>query len=62
MTPKKGEYYYHYYKGGYAIFKCTSSENGNYAGEKVWEEKVYHDPKQAKKRVYELNGWEYKNK
>ena len=60
MIPKTGQFYYTFYKGGYAIFKCTSSENGHYAGERIWEEKTYRDPKKAKKRVYELNGWEYK--
>ena len=55
MIPKKGQYYYTYYRGGYAIFKCTSSDENGYSGEKIGE--AYGKSEEAKKRVYELNGW-----
>ncbi len=59
MIPKTGQYYYAYYRGGFAIFRCTHADEKGYAGERVLNELASRDREAIRKRVYELNGWKY---
>lgn len=58
---KEGEY--HYIKSGsmYRIYQCDYSRNGIVTSSPVYSEPyMFTDPEEARKRVYELNGWKYK--
>jgi len=55
---KAGQYYYTKQGNSFAIFKCGETINGVTGDENLHETKV--DLESAKKRVYELNGWTYK--
>lgn len=59
---KVGEYYYTPRGRDFRIYCCVYSENGRTASDPVYEEPLFRDKEEARKRVYELNGWKYKPK
>lgn len=58
MTPKKGQYYYIPRGCVYAIYQCIDERNGDYSG--LPQGESFHSREDARRRVYELNGWTYK--
>lgn len=60
MRPKVGQYYYAPYGRGFRIYRYDSvTENGSSASP-VNSEPIYYNQEDARKRVYELNGWRLK--
>lgn len=57
---KKGQYFYSLRGSFYEIYRCTASDNQGRAGEKINES--FLNPEEARRRVYELNGWTYNKK
>ena len=62
MTMKKGEYSYKPYGRDFRIYVCTYADNYTSMSDPVPGEPYYRDREAARKRVYELNGWNYKVK
>lgn len=56
---KLGEYYYTPKGRHFAIYVVDSVSNGVTTGRPAEGEKLYYDREEARKRVYELNGWNY---
>ncbi len=60
MEPKVGQYHYVYRGNSYVIYRCErSTEKGCLISART-DEPVFRDREQARKRVYELNGWRSK--
>lgn len=60
MESKVGQYHYALRGRGYVIYKCVRvTETGGSISART-DEPVYFDREEARKRVYELNGWRYK--
>ena len=60
MKPKVGQYCYDRRDHAFRIYRYISvTETGSVASP-VQGEKAYFDSEEARKRVYELNGWRYK--
>ncbi len=56
---------YHYIRRGrfYEIYRCTEAGTDGCAGSvHVLDEPPFTDREQARRRVYELNGWKYTTK
>lgn len=56
---KQGQYYYTIHGRYFAIYRCVFNDGHTSMGEKVVNEPPYYDREQARRRVYELNGWNY---
>lgn len=59
---KAGEYHYCLRGRNFVIYRCDYSRNGHESSSPVRDEPVYYNKEEARKRVYELNGWPYKPK
>lgn len=57
---KKGQYSYQPYGRSYRIYVCTYADERSSASSPVNGEPLYHDREAARRRVYQLNGWNYK--
>lgn len=55
---KIGEYSYTPYGRSFRIYVCTYISNGG-SQHSPADEPLYHNREEARKRVYELNGWKY---
>ncbi len=60
MKPQIGQYYYAPRGRFFRIFRCDNVSAGGYTGVPVMSENLCDNPEQARKRVYQLNGWTYK--
>lgn len=58
--PKVGEYSYRLHGRQFCICVCDYSQNGISTHKPVPSEPLYSDREEARRRVYELNGWNYK--
>lgn len=64
--PKLGQYGFHLVRGSWRIYQVTSVYSNSlcsgYGMTDLPDEPVYsiHDREKARKRVYELNGWNYR--
>lgn len=59
MQPKVGQYYFAPRGRHFCIYRYTHvSENGS-AASPVTSERPFTDKEDARRRVYELNGWRY---
>ena len=56
---KLGQYHYAIRGRYYKIYRCTYKEGNVESSTPVKDEPEYYDREEAKKRVYELNGWKY---
>lgn len=59
---KVGEYSYSIHGRNYRIYVCDYSDGKIQTSSPVRNEPLYIDREEARKRVYELNGWKYKPK
>ena len=59
MTPKVGQYFYTIYHSMYRIYRYDSVSDRATSASPVRDEPLYSNPEEARKRVYELNGWRY---
>ncbi len=59
---KVGEYSYSICGCHYRIYVCNYSDGKIETSSPVRNEPLYRDREAARKRVYELNGWNYKPK
>ena len=59
MRPKVGQYFYGYRGTAYRIYRCDMATEKGVSASVVAGEQSYSDREQARKRVYELNGWKY---
>lgn len=59
---KVGEYHYSIYGNHFRIYQCDYSDGKITTSSPVRNEPLYSDREAARKRVYELNGWNYKPK
>lgn len=59
MKPKVGQYYYTISNNKYRIYRYTHADENGALASPVSGEPLYPNPEEARKRVYELNGWKY---
>lgn len=59
MKPKVGQYYYAPRGREFHIYRYDVVTDKFQSASLVLNEPIYYDQEQAKKRVYELNGWRY---
>lgn len=59
---KLGQYYYAPRGRGWRIYRYTSVTATGSVASPVVEEPIYFNREEARKRVYKLNGWNYKPK
>ncbi|MCS2588042.1 hypothetical protein [Bacteroides fragilis] len=59
---KVGEYSYSIHGRNYRICVCDYSDGKTQISSPVRNEPLYINREEARKRVYELNGWKYKPK
>lgn len=59
---KVGQYSYELHGRSFRIYRCDYSDGKIETSSPVQNEPFYRDREAARKRVYELNGWEYKQK
>ena len=57
---KKGEYSYKPFGRDFRIYVCTYADGRTSTSTPLRDEPLYRDSEAARKRVYELNGWNYK--
>lgn len=57
---KVGQYLYKLHGSNYRIYRCDYNDGVHCSYEPVMSEPFFVDPESARKRVYELNGWNYK--
>lgn len=57
MKPKVGLYHYERRGRGYRIYRYTYVDENTASAAVVVGEPEFSDPEQARRRVYELNGW-----
>lgn len=57
--PKVGQYYYTPRGRGWRIYRYTHVSDTGSAASPVLEEPIFFNREEARKRVYELNGWKY---
>lgn len=60
MKAKLGQYYYTPRGNGWRIYRYTHVSDTGFSGSAVTDEPTYFNREEAKKRVYELNGWKYR--
>lgn len=58
--PRVGQCYYTPYLRGFRIYRYDSVTASTSTASLVPGEPIYYDREEARKRVYELNGWKYK--
>lgn len=58
MKMKVGQYYYQRRRDGFQIYRCQSVCKSGHSGDCVSGE-FYFDSEEARRRVYELNGWKF---
>lgn len=57
---KVGEYYYRPSGCHYRIYQCEYNDGTTFMGRPIYDEPyMFTEPEEARKRVYELNGWKY---
>lgn len=61
MTPKVGQYHYCLRGRYFRIYRYThvAADGSGTAASLVMDEPSFIDREEARKRVYELNGWKY---
>ena len=59
---EKSQYYYRIHGNIFEICRSTHFDGNVAFGEPVPGEQTYSEREDARKRVYELNGWNYKPK
>lgn len=59
MKAKVGQYYYTPRGHFFRIYRYDSVTDTGSTASPVQEEPLFSDREQARKRVYELNGWKY---
>lgn len=59
---KVGEYHYGLSGRHFRIYQCDYAENGITTSKPVDNEPLYNNREAARRRVYQLNGWNYKPK
>lgn len=59
MKSRVGQYYYVLHRGRFVIYICTYDDGNTSTGERVSQEPLFFNREDARKRVYELNGWKY---
>lgn len=57
---KQGEYSYQPDGRHFRIYICTYVDGRSTTSDPVREEPLYTDREEARRRVYQLNGWNYK--
>ncbi|MCU6767384.1 hypothetical protein OCV73_00205 [Barnesiella propionica] len=60
MKPKVGQYHYELRGSCFRIYRYDQVSDTGTSSSPVYGEPSYLDREEAKKRVYELNGWRYK--
>ncbi len=60
--PKTGQYYYTPCGSSFRIYRYDHVSGHGGSASPVSEEPVFYNREDARKRVYELNGWKYGNK
>lgn len=56
---KAGQYYYIPVRRTFRIYRVGDNSGGTFIGNAVAGEPAYHDREEARRRVFELNGWKY---
>lgn len=56
---KQGQYYYSLHGRYFVIYRCVFNNGKTSTGERVVDEPPYYKREDARRRVYELNGWPY---
>lgn len=60
---KAGQYYYIPVRRTFRIYRVGMSDSGGgFTGNPVVGEPPYYEREEARKRVFELNGWKYRGK
>lgn len=59
MKPKVGMYHYVFRGCGFRIYRYNSVAEKTSSASPVINEPIFYDREEARKRVYELNGWRY---
>ncbi len=62
MRDKVGQYSYEIHGRAFRIYICTLVTATGSQALPVYEEPFFYNEEEARKRVYELNGWKYKPK
>lgn len=57
MKPKVGQYYYAPRGRGFRIYRYDVVTDTFQSASPAPDEPTYHDREEARRRVYELNGW-----
>lgn len=60
MKPKVGQYFYTPRGRGFRIYRYDSVTETTSSASPVTSEPLYFNREEARKRVYELNGWRMK--
>lgn len=60
MKPEVGEYFYMPFGQAFRIYRYDFVGKTTSSAEPVSDEPYYRNSEDARKRVYELNGWRYK--
>lgn len=62
MKPKVRTYFYKPYYNMYRIYMIVDVTENTTSASAADDEPLFTDPEKARKRVYELNGWKWKEK
>lgn len=62
MNAKVGQYFYTPHGNAFRIYRYDRVTAGATSASPVNEQPFFYDREEARKRVYELNGWKYKSK
>lgn len=54
---RPGQCYYEPYGRGFRIYRCEENFGEYFYATPLPDEPIYYNREEAKKRVYELNGW-----
>ncbi len=60
MKPEVGQYSYVLRGRGFRIYRCVKATESGYTALPVPGERTYSRREDARRRVYELNGWRIK--
>lgn len=60
IMPRVGEYFYQVSGRHYRIYRYTKVTSRASLASPVHSEQFFRNREDARRRVYELNGWEYK--
>lgn len=61
MKPKVGEYYYLPHGRGFRIYRYDEVTETGFVASPAMDEETLFSRDEARKRVYELNGWKWKD-